>query len=202
LELVELTWMQRENSTTLELIGLEEAHAEKQCMAMDLMTRLTSHMTGATMFGSVDIRARQERQVEAKLAMDMARSADLVAESHGSLEETRKIMVKDAIQLEKAARAKEVKSRQEAVAREKADKELKAHNARLAEKERKANTARQAESARKAAADRQAEADSWSWRGTSPQVPARKKTSWHWPKAVGLRLVTRDEIPANSDGYR
>jgi hypothetical protein len=202
LELIELTWMQRENTTTLELIGLEEAHAEKQCMAWDLMTRLTSHMTGATMFGAVDIRARQERQVEAKLAMEMARSADLVAESHVSLEENRKIMVKEAIQLEKAAKAQELKSRQEAVARERAETELKAQKARLAEKERKAQVARQAELARKAAADRQAEKDSWSWRETSPQVPVRKKTSWHWPRTVGLRLVTRDEIPANSDGYR
>jgi hypothetical protein len=55
LELVELTWMQRQNSTTLELIVLEEAHAEKQSMAMELLTRLTSHLTGATMFQSVDI---------------------------------------------------------------------------------------------------------------------------------------------------
>jgi hypothetical protein len=103
-------------------------------------------------------------------------------------------MVKEALQLDQAARAKEVKSKQtakiEAVAKEKAEKELKANNAR------------QAETARRAAADRQAEADSRSWRETSPQVPARKKASYHWPKAVGLRLVTRDEIPAISDGYR
>ena len=72
MEVKELTWMQRENTTNLELIGLEEAYAEKTCMGWDLMTRLTSHMSGATMFGAIDIRARQERKVEEKLAMEMA----------------------------------------------------------------------------------------------------------------------------------
>jgi hypothetical protein len=137
LELDELTWMQRQDSTTLELIVLEEAKSEKQSMAMDLLTRLTSHLTGATVFQSVDIRARQEMHMEDKLAMDMARSAAQVVDNQMGLEETRKHMVKEALQLDQAARAKEVKSKQtamiEAVAKEKAEKELKANRLRRPE---------------------------------------------------------------------
>ena len=133
--------------------------------------------------------------MEGKLAMDMARSEAQVVDNQMGLEETRKHLVKEALQLDQAARAKEVKSKQtakiEAVAKEKAEKELKANNAR------------QAEMARRAEADRKAEADSLSWRETSPQgVTPRKKAPYHWPRAVGMRLVSRDEIPANSNGYR
>ena len=50
LELDELKWLGVQDSTTMELIVLEEAKAEKQSMAVDILGRLTSHLTGATVF--------------------------------------------------------------------------------------------------------------------------------------------------------
>ena len=186
LEVKELTWSQRVNTTTFELNQLEESYAEKTCMGWDLMTRLTSQMLGATQFGAIDIRARQERLVEEKLAMELALSA--------SLELDRKVKVREAIEADKIAKAQEKKSKMEA--------ERNAQKIRLAEKERKAQVAKQAELDRKAAADRKVEAESRAWREPEPQVPARAKTSWNWPRLVALRLVKRDDIPEGNAGYR
>ena len=53
-------------------------------------------------------------------------------------------------------------------------------------------------------AEQKAELDRLSWEVVSPNgLPAKKRTeSYHWPKVVGLRLVVRDVVPKNSDGYR
>ena len=116
------------------------------------------------------------------------------------LEVTRKHMVKEALQLDQAAKAKDVKSKQtakiEAVAKEKAEKELTAKKAR--------EKSRQAEEARRVEAERKAEADRLSWREVSPHgvTPKKKAGPYHWPRAVGMRLVSRDEIPTSSTGYR
>jgi hypothetical protein len=63
---------------------------------------------------------------------------------------------------------------------------------------------RQAEEARRAEAERKAESDRLSWREVSPHgvTPKKKAGPYHWPRAVGMRLVSRDEIPTSSTGYR
>ena len=109
-------------------------------------------------------------------------------------------LVREALKLDQAARAKEVKSKQiaktDVLAKEKAEKELTAKKAR--------EKSRQAEEARRAEADRKAEADRLSWREVSPHgvTPKKKAGPYHCPRAVGMRLVSRDEIPTNSTGYR
>jgi hypothetical protein len=81
-------------------------------MAVDILGRLTSCLTGATVFKSVDIRARQELLTESRIAMDLARSEAQVVENQEGLEETRKHLVREALKIEQEARDREVKSRQ------------------------------------------------------------------------------------------
>jgi hypothetical protein len=75
--------------------------------------------------------------MEGKLAMDLARSEAQVVDNQVGLEETRKHLVREALELDQAARAKEVKSKQiaktDALTKEKAEKELTAKKARQAE---------------------------------------------------------------------
>ena len=70
LELEEIRWMQEVNTTQLEQIGLEEARVEKTTIAMDVMARLTCHLTENTEFGCLDIRETVELHTEGRLAMN------------------------------------------------------------------------------------------------------------------------------------
>ena len=209
LELEELRWMGVQNSTQLEQMALEETRVEKQAIAVDILGRLTCHLTGATEFKSVDVRDRQELLTEGRIAMDQARGEAPVLEDLEGLEESRRKLVRDTLKREQEVKDREVKERQnariDALAKDKAAKELTAKKAKEAlDKEQTLRRNRQAEETRSVEAEQKAELDRLSWEVVSPNgLPAKKRTeSYHWPKVVGLRLVVRDVVPKNSDGYR
>jgi hypothetical protein len=117
--------------------------------------------------------------------------------------------VRDTLKREQEVKDREVKDRQNAriyaLARDKAAKELTAKKAKEAlDKEQAIRRNRQAEETRRLEAEQKAELDRLSWEEVSPKgLSAKKRTeSYHWPKVVGLRLVVRDVVPKNSDGYR
>ena len=125
LELEELRWMGVQNNTQLEQIALEETRVEKQTIAVDILGRLTCHLTETTEFGCVDVRETIELHTEGRLAMDQARSdAQVLADQEG-LEESRLKLVRDTLKQEQAAKDKQVKDRQiariDAVARDKTE---------------------------------------------------------------------------------
>jgi hypothetical protein len=205
LELEELRWMGVQNNTQLEQIALEETRVEKQTIAVDILGRLTCHLTETTEFGCVDVRETIELHTEGRLAMNQARSDAQVLAVQEGLEESRLQLVRDTLKQEQADLAKKVKDRQiakiDAAAKEKVAKELKAKLA----KETLDKRNRQAEEARRVEAEKKAEQDRLEWEVVTPTgLLAKKKMAeaYHWPKVVSRQLVNRDDVPKNSMGYR
>jgi hypothetical protein len=205
LELEELRWMGVQNNTQLEQIALEETRVEKQTIAMDILGRLTCHLTETTEFGCVDVRETLELHTEGRLAMEQARSdAQELAVQEG-LEESRLKLVRATLKQEQVDLAKKVKDRQiakiDAAAKDKLAKELKAKLAKDALDKRN----RQAEEARRVEAEKKAEHDRLEWEVVTPTgLIAKKKAAeaYLWPEVVNRQLVNRDDVPKNSTGYR
>ena len=89
LELEQLRWESVQNDAQMEQIILQEAHIQKQTMAMDVMGRLARHLSESTEFGCNDIRQKVELQMEGSIAMDMARTAIQEPVAQVGLEEAR-----------------------------------------------------------------------------------------------------------------
>ena len=132
-----------------------------------------------------------------------------MVEDQEGLQETRKQLLRNTLKHEQEARDREVKSRQiariDALAKETAATELTSKKAKEAlAKEQAIKRSRQAEEARRAEAEKKAKSDRLSWGEVSPNgLPPKKRAgSYHWPRAVGMRLVSRDEILTSGIGYR
>ena len=89
LELEQLRWESVQNDAQMEQIILQEAHIQKQTMAMDVMGRLARHLSESTEFSCNDIRQKVELQMEGSIAMDMARTAIQEPVAQVGLEEAR-----------------------------------------------------------------------------------------------------------------
>jgi hypothetical protein len=90
---------------------------------VDTLGRLTGHLLGSTIFQSGDVRAKQEMQIEGKLAMLQARSEALLKEDLGALEETRKKLARETIQREQEAKDQAAKDRKDKAKKDLLDKE-------------------------------------------------------------------------------
>ena len=196
LELEELKLLVIQNSTLLEQNALEEERVERQTISVDTLGRLTSHLLGATMFQSGDIRAKQEILTEGRLAMQQARGEALLQEDMGELEESRKKLAKETIQREQEARNKEAKDRQNKAKQDLLNKEQAAREVKL-----------QAEEARRAEAKKKEEEDRKAWSAGSTSSSGGLKAqpragSKNWPVTVGLQLVPKDEVPRNNAAYK
>ena len=199
LELEELKLLVIQNSTLLEQNALEEERVERQTISVDTLGRLTSHLLGATMFQSGDIRAKQEIHTEGKLAMLQARSEALLQEGVGELEESRKKLAKETVQREQEAKNQAAKDRQSKAKKDLLDKEQAAKR----EVKLKAEEARRAEAKKKEERDR----DSWSAVAASSTggltAPAKTRVdSRNWPLAKELQLVPMDAVPGTQNAYK
>jgi hypothetical protein len=104
LKLEQLKLIEAQNSILLEQTALEEERVERQTISVDTLGRLTGHLLGATSFRIVDVRPKQEIQMEGKLAMQQAKSEALLQEELGGLEESRKKLTKEIIRKEQVAK--------------------------------------------------------------------------------------------------
>ena len=209
MEIDQLRWSNVVNDTQAEQSTLEVAHMTKMSIAMDIMGRLSCHLSEDSAYSCRDIRQTVELHMEGELAMTQAREAIQEPSTGEGIEEARLNTVRALLKEEqeaivkqnadkKAARALEIAVKAEEAAKAKVAKETKARQLRLTLDRRN-----QAEDARKAAAEAQAARARNEWE-TVPKP--KKKVSLAeantWPEAVDRQMVKKDTVPGKSEDYK
>ena len=209
MEIDQLRWSNVQNDTQAEQSTLEVAHMTKMSIAMDIMARLSCHLSEDSAYSCRDVRQTVELHMEGELAMTLAREAIHEPSTGEGIEEARLNTVRALLKEEqeaivkqnadkKAARALEIAVKAEEAAKAKVAKETKARQLRLTLDRRN-----QAEDARKAAAEAQAARARNEWE-TVPKP--KKKVSLAeantWPEAVDRQMVKKDTVPVKSEDYK
>ena len=203
LEIDQLRWSNVQNDAQAEQSTLEVAHMGKLSIAVDIMARLSCHMSEDSAYSCRDVRQTVELHMEGELAMSLARESIQEPSTGEGIEEARLNTVRALLKEEQKAAAKQTADKKAARALEIAAKAEEAAKAKVAKESKARQLKLTLERRNQAAAEAKAARDRDVWETVhKPKKKVSPADANTWPEAVDRQMVKKDPVPVKSEDYK
>ena len=203
LEIDQLRWSNVQNDAQAEQSTLEVAHMGKLSIAVDIMARLSCHLSEDSAYSCRDVRQTVELHMEGELAMSLARESIQEPSTGEGIEEARLNTVRALLKEEQKAAAKQTADKKAARALEIAAKAEEAAKAKVAKESKARQLKLTLERRNQAAAEAKAARDRDVWETVpKPKKKVSPADANTWPEAVDRQMVKKDPVPVKSEDYK